>query len=431
MSRPYACLTALLTTLAACPDDTSSTGGSDDGSSGSTTGTAATGAGQSSSGGDTTGREATSVASSTGAPTSAGDTESSSASSSSSGQDSGSSDSSTGGEAVWMPPDCDMVTGTGAVTFTFDEGNTLAPMDGQILPVTYTFGLVALGQPGALLAASGDQILASSDAGCSWDSVGQITGGTPVLRAAGDTRAYGFVDNGEGLTRIDDGVITALSSPVGNVVGLGVDPTDPDHVRIGDSEGQLWDSTDAGEQWSLQGVASGAGPLVYRAFFDPTNLDHAIFGVAVQGAWVTMDGGARWSQSTGFGPGNANAFTVSISSADPSVVWAEGYDLANLDDATARHVFRSEDGGLTFAPVVDADQATLYNGNHLFPHPTDPDVLYFVFGTNFQNYGTDVYRYDHGTGAVTLSHNPWHDVAAITFLPGDPSLMYFGLSIEP
>lgn len=429
MTRAHACLATVLVTVVSCSDDTSAS--SDTGASSTTTQASSTGRGPSSSSTDSAGSEATLSPTETGASTSTGGAETTSTSTGVTTGDSGSSDSSSGGELAWIPPDCELVTGTGAVTFTFDEGATTTPMDQQIQPVTYTFGLVALGQPGAMLAASGGEILASSDAGCSWASVGEIAGGTPVLRAAGDARAYGFVDNASGLLRVDDEVVTPLVSPAQNIVGLGVDPTDPDHVRIGDSQGQLWDSTDAGANWTAQGIAVGADLLVYRAVFDPTDLEHALFGVAVQGAWVTTDGGTQWAQSSGFGPGNANVFNLSVSSVQPSLVWAQGYDLSNLDDASARHVFRSEDGGLSFASVVDADEAILYNGNHLFPHPEDPDILYFVFGGNFQNYGTDVFRYDHGAQEVTLTHNPWHDVAALTFLPGDPSVMYFGLSIEP
>ena len=55
--------------------------------------------------------------------------------------------------------------------------------------------------------------------------------------------------------------------------------------------------------------------------------------------------------------------------------------------------------------------------------------LYFVFGTYFQGYGTDIYRIDT-TGNVTLTHQPFHDVLALTFLPGDPSWMYLGITNE-
>ena len=75
-------------------------------------------------------------------------------------------------------------------------------------------------------------------------------------------------------------------------------------------------------------------------------------------------------------------------------------------------------------------KVTLVNGPTMAPHPTDADILYFVFGTNYANEGTWLYRYDDSTGQVTRQHNTYHDVFAITFLPGDPSVMYLGLTIE-
>lgn len=340
----------------------------------------------------------------------------------------------TGAPLEWQPPACNSVTGTGAVTFSHDEGATLAPMDQQIVPVTYTFGLVALGEPGHMLAGTGSEILASDDAGCSWHSIGPAGGpNTPAVRlvAAGQLRAYAFGDNDSVLLRVDDEVITMLKAPGGQngVVGLGVDPQDPDHVRLGDAGGQVWDSPDAGATWNPHGIPA-PGVLTYRFAFDPQNIDHIVAGVVANGVQHTVDGALLWQKADGLGPGDANAFNLVVSPATSDVVWVEGLDLEDPNEATARHIWRSDDGGLTFLPVVNSDDATLYNGNHLFAHPTDPDILYFVFGSNFQGAGTDLYRYDHDGGTLTMTHNMWHDTV-ITFLPGDPTWIYLGLSIEP
>lgn len=344
-------------------------------------------------------------------------------------------DSSTGEPVTWQPPNCDSVTGTGAVTFSHDQGATLAPMDQMIHPVHYTFGLVALGKPGAMLAGSGEVLLASSDAGCSWHEIGPGAGpNTPAmrLRAAGDTRAYAFGDNDSVIVRVDDEVITKLSSPADKegIIGLGVDPADPDHVRIGDTAGRLWDSKNAGVSWSPLGVAAFADSLGYRVAFDPGDIDHVVFGALGVGVLVSHDGGAAWDSAAGLGPGQANGFNVVVSPAAGDVVWVEGLDLADPNEQTHRHIWRSEDGGLNFTAVVDSDEATLYNGNHMFAHPTDPEVLYFVYGSNFGNYGTDLFRYDHAKDEISLTHSAWHDTI-VEFLPGDPSWMYLGLSIEP
>lgn len=343
--------------------------------------------------------------------------------------------STTGGQAVWQLPACNSVTGTGAVTFSADQGATLAPMDQMIVPVTYTWGLVALGKPGALVANSEGKILASDDAGCTWHPIGTAEGsnaGIMHLRVAGDTRAYGFGDNGDALIRVDDEQVTQLPSPAGQngLLGLGVDPNDPDRVRVGDGVGQIWESTDAGQKFAPIGAPLFNDLFTYRVAFDPQDIDHIVVGALGDGALVSFDGGAKWTPAKGLGPGKANGFNVVVSPADGNVVWVEGLDLADPNEATSRHIWRSTDGGLNFTAVVDAADATLYNGNHMFPHPVDTNVLYFVFGSNYGNYGTDLYRYDHADATISVTHNKWHDTV-VAFSPADPSFLYLGLSIEP
>ncbi|HTJ47657.1 MAG TPA: hypothetical protein VL463_36425 [Kofleriaceae bacterium] len=340
--------------------------------------------------------------------------------------------------AVWTTPKCTTVMGTGGVTFTTDEGATLAPTDQQLTPPTYTRGLVALGDPNRLLAGTGNAILLSTDAGCTWRSIG-TTDDTLVLNAAGAKRAYGWMDNGTVLVRVDDETITKLTAPgTSTIVGLGVDPANPDHVRIGDAATQLWDSTDAGASWTVQGNLASSDPnaFAYRAAFDPASLDHVIVGTIGTGAFVTTNGGdgkLGWAPAMGTAAGSSgrsNVFTAVISPVDPKIVWAQGIDIS---DGDKREVWRSTDGGATFTVVLTegVDQISLQNGPPMFAHPTDANVLYVAFGVSFQNYGTDVFRYDAQSKALTKTHNQYHRLFAVAFSPVSPTLMYFGVSLEP
>jgi photosystem II stability/assembly factor-like uncharacterized protein len=324
---------------------------------------------------------------------------------------------------AWHAPDCTMVSGTGAVTFTHDEGATVAPRDTVLTGVKYTFGLVALATPNTLYVAHDNHILRSTDAGCTWSDLGEAPG-LVTLVAAGD-RAYGFVDNDTPLYRIEGTTITALRAHASGVMGMSADAHDPAHLRLLDATGQIWDSADGGDNWT---ALNRRAPVdsVYRGSFSPLDLDHVMVGTAVTGAHVTRDAGMTWTQSTGLSTGNANAMNFSLSPADANVVWATGVDLA--DDS--KHAWRSTDGGLTFTSAFDNANRTIVNGMPLFAHPTDPDVLYATFGTYFQGYGTDIYKYDAGTGNVTTTHQPFHDAMAIAFLPGDPSWMYLGITNE-
>ncbi len=334
---------------------------------------------------------------------------------------------------TWTAPTCTTITGSGGVTFSRDQGATLAPTSPVLTATKYTMGIAVLGEPGRIVAGHDGEVILSLDSGCTWTSIGTTDGETMVLTAAGAKRAYGFGDNRTALVRIDDATVTKLTAPgTGTVLGLIADRANPDHVRLGDSNAQLWDSVDAGKTWAKLGEVAVADPLAYRATFDPTDLDHVLFGTAGSGALRTIDGGAHWSPTTGTAAGasgRSNVFTTVFSPADPSIAWAEGIDTSDGDQ---RHVWRSTDGGATWTVVLtQSAELTLQNGPPMFAHPTDPDVLYVAFGMSYQNYGTDLYRYDHATKLVTTTHNKFHRAFAIDFLPTDPSFMYIGVSLEP
>jgi photosystem II stability/assembly factor-like uncharacterized protein len=329
-------------------------------------------------------------------------------------------------------PNCSMVTGTSAVRFTHDQGQTLAPAAEPLRGLKYTYGLTSmLDATDTLVSWSEDDLLLSTDAGCSWRSVANIPGADfpPSITPALGGRAYIWSDNRNFLVRYDARGAVKLKPPADVVgVGVGVDAPDADVVRIGGSDGSIWESQDAGETWAKIGEFEGAS-IVYRFAFDPKDLDHVLVGAVTSGASVSRDGGDTWTRATGIASGPANVFQVLFSPVDSNRAWAMGIDLDNTGDAAhGRHIFISDDGGTTFRAVVDeAPGVKLVNGPVMAAHPVNRDVLYFVFGTHLFGYGTDIFRYDAGTRALTMTHNDEHDVDAIAFSRRDPNVMYFGL----
>jgi photosystem II stability/assembly factor-like uncharacterized protein len=321
-------------------------------------------------------------------------------------------------------PQCSMITGTGAVTFTRDEGRTLAPSAETMKPIAYTWGVAALDVEDTLLAWHGDDLLISSDAGCSWRVAAHVEDWDfpPTLTAAKGGRAYAWSENRRFLYRYDSRGMVSLKQPA-DFMGVGVDPNDGERLRAGGSDGTVWESTDAGETWTKTGELTGAVGY-YRFAFDPKNLDHVVAGTVAGGAFVSRDGGKNWTRSTGLSARSANVFQIIFSPADSNRLWAMGIDL----DDSGRHIYVSDDGGDTWRFVItEAPGVKLINGPTMAAHPTNRDVLYFIFGTHFQGYGTDLFRYDLASDSLTVTHNDHDGVNAIAFSRKDPSVMYLGL----
>jgi hypothetical protein len=263
------------------------------------------------------------------------------------------------------------------------------------------------------------------------------------LQAAKGGVAYGFEENGRAFFRIEGDVVTNLSANVpfanGPVRGIGLDADDPDHLRMADETGAVFDSTDGGASWEQIGDAAPY-QCFYTVKFDPNDLDHAICGTITYGAWVTFDGGFAWQEATGDAL-YSQVFQVAISPVDSNVAWAIGHEngLHNGEviGEDLKHLWRSTDGGLTWASIadeltvvtVDGENADLINGNPLYAHPTDPEIAYYTFGMpplQGENFA-ELFRVDASDGSVTLETHTGGDVddyGAITFHPTDPTVIY-------
>lgn len=336
------------------------------------------------------------------------------------------------GRSVQYPP-CSMITGNSAgVTFTRNDGFTLAPLAVDPQPISYTYGVAAMiDEPDTLVAWHGDDLLISNNAGCSWRIAATVEGAgfPPKLEPARGGRVYAWSENRFFFVRYDARGAVKLRQPV-EFVGLNVDANNPDRLRAGGFDGTMWESVDAGDTWNPIGSKINA-VMFYRFVFNDKNLDHIVAGTVTNGAYVSRDGGRNWTQASGFGTSGANVFHFVFSPVDANRVWSFGINLEEGNNGEAshgRHIYLSDDGGATYQAVVDeAPGVKLVNGPIMAAHPTNRDVVYFVFGTHIFDYGTDLFRYDHAGRWLTLTHSSLDDINAITFNRKDPRVMYLGI----
>jgi len=334
-------------------------------------------------------------------------------------------------------PPCSSVEGTPGVAISRDQGATLIRPTQRLEGIGYSYGLAQLGAT-ELLSTHKQTLYRSLDAGCSWTAVGTLEGEQFYRIATGaNGRNYIWDDNREYLVRYETttNTITKLKPP-GAIIGLGVDPAAGHHLLIGTNEGVVWESNDAGETWSRRGeLPRLPAPIFYRFTFYQSDINRVVAGVANSGAYYSGDGGRTWFQSTvePFPPAPTNIFNL-VFSDDGTTVWAMGVNLKESDanvPSHGRHIYLSQDGGAVFRPVIDESPTVQFvNQPVMAVNPQDPNVFYFIFGTYFQGYGTDIYRYDHNTRTLTTFHNEYDDINAIVFSTKDSNVMYFGLETE-
>jgi len=159
-----------------------------------------------------------------------------------------------------------------------------------------------------------------------------------------------------------------VGPPGGDVRALAADPRDPRRIYLGTSDGLVYRSEDAGAHWRrLSPGFPLRGHSLDQIVVDPR-------GVVLVGYWEVSGSGGGVARSTDGG----NTFTIlkglegqsvralAIAAASPQILAA----------GTLSGVFRSLDGGQTWARITPPDHADLRNFESLAIDAQDPSVIY-------------------------------------------------------
>jgi len=163
----------------------------------------------------------------------------------------------------------------------------------------------------------------------------------------------------------------------GNVRSLAYNPSNPNHVLLTTSAGQIFVSEDAGASWELFANFKVADDYVFdRIIIDPTSpstiyvAGWGLFDDHEGGVFRTDDGGKTWKELPGTHGKSVRAMAMAATDHNLIVI------------GTLQGVYRSRDGGAAWEritpenPEVLENHASMKNFVSVAIDPQNPDVIY-------------------------------------------------------
>jgi len=286
--------------------------------------------------------------------------------------------------ASWQAPVCSSVAGLPSIRFVKDG---VAAGNRDHVVNLAAAAIAASNQPNVLYATYLENLYESRDAGCTWShraTIGALTDYGWYIALARTDGLYLH----DRLTLVHvTGTAAHRTSMPARMLEVFVDPVDVRHLRGVAFDGVVYDSADAGEEWTVFGDA--ARYSAYSVATDPANFNHLVAWTFLDGMMASFDGGRTWTRTGALT--NVNTFAIAFSPADSRVAWAVG---VSPQDGQNR-LYRSIDGGMTFAPVLTSVAGLQFSRAELAPHPHNAAVIAFSSSNG-------VALYDHSTGTAYL-----------------------------
>ncbi len=148
-----------------------------------------------------------------------------------------------------------------------------------------------------------------------------------------------------------------------DVYGLGISPYNSNLYIWGSTSGKIFRSTNAGASWNATGNVTGNG-RVSRIQFHPTNPDIVYAVSESNGLFISNNSGSTWSAVAGVS--GVPGYDVEFKPGDPNTIYFSGIS-----------VYRSTNGGTSFAQISGFGTAN-NNYKRMSVSPANPSVVYVV-----------------------------------------------------
>ena len=157
----------------------------------------------------------------------------------------------------------------------------------------------------------------------------------------------------------------------GDVRSLACDPSDPNHILLGTSSGQLFASQDGGNSWTaFAHLGAGDDYVLDHIIFDPTHTSTiyvagwSLYSNEEGDVFRSDDGGHTWRALAMIHGKSVRALAMAPSDHNILVIGA-------LDG-----VFRSSDGGATWERISPENNPEIKNIESVAIDPANPDIIY-------------------------------------------------------
>lgn len=163
---------------------------------------------------------------------------------------------------------------------------------------------------------------------------------------------------------------TALGPDGGDARSFAYDPHNPDRIFMGTMAGKMFLSTDGGATWNrFAHFGNGDDYVLDRIVINPANpktIYVAAWSVTSDGGDIfrSKDGGKNWDSLDGVHGKSLRALAMAPS--NPKIIVAGAID----------GVYRSSDGGDSWARITPEHHAELKNVQSVAIDPKNPDVIY-------------------------------------------------------